>query len=311
MNRPDPEWRMFEKAVATFATTMDPSAQVRHNPRLPDRHHHGQRQRDVWIEAKLCGHFPVSALVSCKRLKRKLHSGDVDAFNGELASSQAHLGVLYSYSGFSRPAIEKGRALGIPCCRLYIDQAPELPEVLPFISYCCAPQLRVNLPKWPVRGWELETWEELFRLPLSGPSGDRTVLSELVSRVHAAEAEAVRAVPASAAAPQAFGAGVVLNSSAPDADALEVHILGQWKFYRGRLEAHRVRGSYEFTHGDLRGEVATPWIDRLGAEPGPGWERVEQPSSSLQNTALIILYKGNAEEALMASLGPQALASGA
>jgi hypothetical protein len=305
----DPEWRMFEKAVATFVATLDPSAQVRDNLRLPDRHHHGQRQRDVWIIAKVCNHFPISVLVSCKRLKRKLHSGDVDTFNGELLSSQAGLGVLYSYSGFSKPALKKGRVLGIPCCRLYFDQPPELPEIIQFTSYCCAPQVQVNIAKWPVRGWDLKMWEELFRISLSGPSGQRTLLSELVSRYHEAEAKAVRNASAGARAPQSFGAAVTLNSSTPAVDPLELHIFGRWTFYRGRMDAHRVKGSYEFTHGDFKGDVSTPWVDRLASEPGPGWERMQQPPDSVQNAVLIILHKGNAEEALMDTLGSKPLAS--
>jgi hypothetical protein len=56
--------------------------------------------------------------------------------------------------------------------------------------------------------------------------------------------------------------------------------------------------------------VASPWIDRLSAEPGPGWERVEHPPSTLQNALLVILHRGNAEEALMASSGPKALTGG-
>jgi hypothetical protein len=165
----------------------------------------------------------------------------------------------------------------------------------------------VQLPKWPLRGWEPRAWEDLFRLPLPGPSGDRTLLSELVSRYHEAEAEAVGAVAASGAPPKSFATGVVLESSNPDVDPLEVHIFGRWKFYRARLEAYAVRGSYEFTRGDFKGEVSTPWIDRLGADPGPGWEQIERPPDTPHNAAFFILYKGNAEQALMAAQGPQSL----
>jgi len=45
MGSVDPEWRRFEKAVATFAATLDSSAQVRDNLRLPDRHHGGLAAR--------------------------------------------------------------------------------------------------------------------------------------------------------------------------------------------------------------------------------------------------------------------------
>lgn len=129
-----------------------------------------------------------------------------------------------------------------------------------------------------------------------------------MSRFHEAEASTVRSVLTSGRVPRSFSAAVVVASSSQDGDPLEVQILGRWKFYRGRLEAHRVRGSYEFTRGDFKGEVSTPSVDRLGYEPGPGWERIQQPPDSLQNTVLIILHKGDAEEALMAGMGPKVLA---
>jgi hypothetical protein len=65
-------------------------------------------------------YFPLKILVSCKKYKRKLDQQDIDAFNGELISSGAHKGVIYSYSGFNKYAIEKCKVLGISCCKLYL-----------------------------------------------------------------------------------------------------------------------------------------------------------------------------------------------
>jgi hypothetical protein len=76
---------------------------------------------------------------------------------------------------------------------------------------------------------------------------------------------------------------------------------GRWKFYRARLEAYEVNGSYEFTSGDFKGGIATPSIDRLSAEPGPGWERLERPPSEHGALLVFILYCGDAKEALLAA----------
>gem|GEM_PF-1982878 len=92
------EWEDFERAVAAFVKALTPGARITHNARLPDRHTGRLRQRDVWIEARI-GPFPVAILVSCKRLKRKINEQDLDAFIGELSSSGAHKGVLYSLAG--------------------------------------------------------------------------------------------------------------------------------------------------------------------------------------------------------------------
>src|SRR5690606_22733487 len=92
----DEDWRSFETAVAAFLAALDPKARVTHDVRLPDRHTGRSRQRDVIVETKFGAHLPLRILVSCKRHKRKLSSSDVDAFNGELQSSGAQKGVLYT-----------------------------------------------------------------------------------------------------------------------------------------------------------------------------------------------------------------------
>lgn len=102
------EWEDFERAVAAFVKALTPGARVTHNAKLPDKHTGRLRQRDVWIEASI-GPFPIKILVSCKRLKRKINEQDIDAFIGELSSSGAHKGVLYSLMGFTMPAVEKAQ----------------------------------------------------------------------------------------------------------------------------------------------------------------------------------------------------------
>ncbi|MBI2150580.1 MAG: restriction endonuclease [Acidobacteria bacterium] len=82
----------------------------------------------------------MKLLISCKRYKRKLNQQDIDAFNGELLSSGAHKGIIYSYSGFGKNAVEKAQKIGICCCTLYKDQAPEIPEILKFHAYCFIPK---------------------------------------------------------------------------------------------------------------------------------------------------------------------------
>ena len=55
------------------------------------------------MEAKFGQHFPIKILLSCKYWEEKLKLQDVDAFLGELRSSGAHKGVIYTRTGFTSP----------------------------------------------------------------------------------------------------------------------------------------------------------------------------------------------------------------
>ena len=88
---------------------------------------------------------------------------------------------------------------------------------------------------------------------------------------------------------------------------LRIVASGQWKFYCAKLRAYEVNGSPEFTTGDFKGQIATPSVDRFSSEPGPGWERLKDPPEATANLATIILYSGNAKEALPQALSPRRL----
>jgi hypothetical protein len=305
MSPEQPQWRRFEQAVAAFAAALDPSATVKHDVRMPDRHHGRSRQRDVWIDAKIAGHFPVSILVSCKRTKRKLNSGDLDAFCGELSSSPARVGVLYSYAGFTQGAVEKGRVLGIPCCRLYAGKGPEIPTVLSFSSYCCVPRIQLSLAELPTLDG-LATWADVFALRFPGEGTEVSLLDRLVGEYHQAEKQSVQVVAGARRFPEAFGFTLVAACKEPTA-TLHITVRGSWRFYRANVEAYDVNGSYEFTKGDFKGSVATPAIDRFASNPGPGWDSVDKPSTMVGTVALFILFGGAAKDTLAEKLGPQLL----
>lgn len=118
------KWRQFELAVAKFVSALDPKATVTPNVYLPDRHTGAPRQRDVWVEAMVCNIFQIKILISCKLLQRKFNEQDMDAFLGELQSSSANMGVIYTARGFTEQALEKANLNNITCCKLYQDQPP-------------------------------------------------------------------------------------------------------------------------------------------------------------------------------------------
>jgi hypothetical protein len=308
--QPQPKWKAFETAVAAFIAALDPSADVQHNVRLPDRHHSGLRQRDVWVQAKLAGHYPVTVLVSCKRYRRKLHSGDIDAFNGELISSRAQLGFVYSYSGFTAPAIAKAREIGISCCRLFQDEPPEIPPVLFITAYCCSAQILLGLEGDKSQIGSGETWNDLFDVSFATPSGPRRLLDELISAFHRFEKAAIEAVGNGGLFPRPFAVEARLQPSREGATPLRLIAEGKWVIFRAREGAYLVNGSYEFTRGDFKGEIATPGVDMRSPDPGPGWERLDKPPDRPDSLIVFIRYGGDAEEALREAYGPRPLGAG-
>lgn len=301
-------WLEFEEAVARFAAAMDPQAIVRHNAKLPDRDTKRWRQRDVWVEAKVCQHFPVRLLISCKRYGRKLHQGDIDAFVGERLSSRADKGVIYSYSGFGEAALQKAEVHNICCCRLFEDEPADIPGSLAFTThYCCAPQIQLTVNPAPLPDWGFATWGDLLEYPV--PDGSELVVDAISVAFKAAETEAVSSAPRASVFPQPFAASVTVAASG-SRPPMTLTARAKWKFYRSRLEFVLLAGSYSYSSGDFLGSIHGPWIDRFSTHPGPGWEQIEEPPPEPTNAALIILYNADTRSTLLQNVGQQPLGSG-
>jgi hypothetical protein len=285
---------------------MDPQAKVQHNAKLPDRDTKRRRQHDVWVEAKICQHFPVRLLISCKRYGRKLHQGDIDTFIGELLSSRAHKGVIYSYSGFGEAALQKAEVHGICCCRLFQDEPADIPSSLSFTThYCCTPQIKLTVSPAPLPNCGFATWGDLLEHPL--PDGSGLVVEAISMEFKSAESEAVSSAPSASVFPQPFDASVTVPASG-SGPPLTLTAHARWKFYRSRLEFVLLAGSYSYSSGDFLGSIHGPWIDRLSMHPGPGWEQIEEPPAELTNASLVILYNADTRSALLQNLGQQPLA---
>jgi len=303
MTQDEASWREFERAVAKFAAAMDPLAKVQHDVTLPDRHSHRPRQRDVWSEAKICQHFPVAVLVSCKRWRKKIDQGHIDAFCGELASSRAHKGVIYSYSGFTKPALEKASELGLCCCRLYQGEPPEIPECLLFHTYHCRSRISLTVAPVPATGWGIETWQDLFDIWMNEGDSRRSVIDNVVEVFLEAEKQCVReAQESEARIPQPFDTEFRIPTQTDQQVPIRVIVHGTWSFYRAKLEAYLLKGSYSFTSGEYAGEMATPAVDRLSTHPGPGWELMDEPPDDLSRSLVLVFCQGGVKKALIEHL---------
>lgn len=297
------EWQSFELAVAAFLQALDPAAKVEHDRIVPDADTGRPRQRDVWISTSIGGHIPIEILVSCKRRRTKLSQQDMDAFVGEMKSSRAHKGVIYSASGFTGPALEKAQKHLITCCTLLDNAPPPLPESLVFVGYCFREQFRYTLFRPPGA-----TVTPMQALNLTIVEANETVNAATLLCARFAENRGrVRAqVPKDPLAPETWSADV---AAVIDNQEVVLRLESAWAVYRAKLSSWLLNGSYALTEGDFKGSFSMPWIDQQSAHPGPGWERVEAGDLPAgKHLVAFYSYGGETEAPLRASLAAEMVA---
>lgn len=269
MSKSQPDWREFELAVARFVSAIGQGARVTHDVRIPDSHTGHPRQRDVWVEWSVCGHYPAKALISCKYWSSRLNEQDIDHFNGEFISSSAQIGIVYAKTGFNDLAIEKARVLGFHCCKLYVDEPADIPEALSLgLAFHFRPTFRINVHgDAPSHGFE--KWRDVLELPFGGD----TVFEAFVTVFDAHQqnkdpAERWRLMRE----PSVCIAHVEVSGKAP----LDVVFVVSDRKYRAKVEYTMLDGSYNITAGSYLGSEASPWIDTQSAHPGPGWDEIAE-----------------------------------
>jgi len=301
------EWRHFEQAVASFAKALDPTAEVLFDHWVPDRETGKLRQCDAWINARYGGHWPFSVYVSCKdrrKSKRKLHQGDIDVFSAEILARGASMGVLYTNTDFTRPAIEKAQKKGIPCCRLYRNEPADIPEAVWIKQFICKPSIIVNVSEKP-RHWPLNTWGEVFSISASGSSPGKTVLDVITKDFLANEQSAFDAVKVKGAPPNDWQSEFILSEEGWEGK-LVFTVRGHWKVYAARLDGVLLDGSYSFNNKSFRGGVKGPLIDTQSAHPGPEWEETDPREITAQpNRVVVVMYCNDVESRLRASLAKE------
>jgi len=299
-------WKEFEQAVEKFIAALDPKAKVTGDVRTPDSETGRPRQRDVWVETKVLGHFALKILISCKRWKRRLSQGDLDAFRGELISSNCQLGVLYSYSGFSKPAVEKAKKLGICCCRLYENQSADIPESIFLRAYCFCPVFSIALGGEPAESWNLKTWNDLFSMTLEKRNNAPVI--DYLDNEFRANQDKYSKPPAGSLFPQAWSQETVIKDA--EGNILKIIVQGAWKVYEGKLNAYLLKGSYSFTNKDFVGRQALPFVDLRGPTPGEGWELVDHPPPGISGpTAVMILFGGSIKDNLVKEMGLKSIST--
>lgn len=304
----DISWLHFEKAVAQFLKALAPEATVEHDVKLLDSHTKSPRQRDVWVETKVCNHFPIQILVSCKKYKRKINQLDVDAFNGEFISSGAQVGVIYSFSGFGEKAICKAKKLGFHCCQLYLNQPADLPESIVLInSFCSVPKISLALGEPLDRKWNFSTWNDLFSYEIDQNNEKISIIDSIVQNFTSATEQAIQMANEKFFAPP-WTIRLGLKDDESDKEKFQIIIGGSWNVYKGDLKAQLINGSYNFSSGEFKGSVSTPALDIHQLNPGKDWTLLEDlpPFEELSKFPLRTMFfktLGNIKDVLIERIG--------
>ena len=288
------DWRDFEIAVTAFLRAIAPDAKVTHDVVLPDIHTGKPRQRDIWVETTILNHLPLKILVSCKRKSRSLSQSDIDAFIGELGSSGASKGILYSHRGYTRPAIEKAKKLNISCCKLYQNQPPEIPDLLLIPNcYSSYPEAQVVLLDKIEEKGKLRTWNDILDL-VAEKKDDRVrkVIDVIVDKFMTNEIEAIEKTKKDRVGfPYAWNNEIVITTEDKNHYCIRLLLVESWRDYVADIEGFLINGSYSFSDKVFVGNQYTPSIDTWGIQPGKGWRELITIPSNANNSIRYPLKK--------------------
>lgn len=296
--------RDFEAAVFEFARTLDPQAEVLFNHSVLDRDSDTPRQCDVWINARFGGHWPISILVSCKDHRRKLHIGDIGSFIDEIRSTGASMGVIYSKSGFTKPAVRKAKNHGISCCRLYRNEPADIPDLIWFYNFACRSRIKLEL-KSELPVGEYSVWNDVFDATVDD---ENTAIDLLAAVFREGEEQSIASSKTSMGFPADWAAEVEFTKLNRQEASLKIALFILWVKYYATLEATLINGSYCVTDNSFTGTLSGPFIDTQGGDPGPHWIEIRQGDFQLPRERLIaILYAPDFVKSLREGLGPKRL----
>jgi hypothetical protein len=124
------KWRLFEQTIAAAEKELDEYADVVHDERLIGEESETVRQIDVFARGRVV-RSKIAVVIECKRYANKLGIGKVDEFIGKLQDVGAHHGVLYAYSGVTRPALARAAGARRPTVEIrdFADTQAELDRV--------------------------------------------------------------------------------------------------------------------------------------------------------------------------------------
>lgn len=274
----------FEIAVYEFVKSLSPKSTVYFDHTVFDKDTGTPQQVDAWIETEFADHFPLTFHVSCKDHGRKLDIGHIRTFITEVKSSGATTGIIYSRSGFYKPALKKAKSHNMACCQLYEKSPADKPELLVLNYYVCCSRVEFGISFTDILEG-VNTCGDLF---------DQKVKDSCLNVVETIQSEAtsleneVKGRHCGFPKESSKTTKVVIK----DGNELEIDITLKYRYYKGKLEAHLVSGSYCFSNGDFKGKQSSPVIDMKSVHPGEGWEEITLERELPSWKAIAILSGG-------------------
>lgn len=111
-----PKWKKFEELVTEVQRKLSPKSQVKHNDKIRGKTG-ALRQVDVSIRDTI-GQFQILVVIDCKDQKDPVDLPDVEKWIGLVQDIGANKGAIVSSSGFTSPAITKGKNTGLNLYKL-------------------------------------------------------------------------------------------------------------------------------------------------------------------------------------------------
>lgn len=103
----DPKWKRFERLVEQIQRTLTPDADVRFDDKIMGNLSQTLRQFDVTVRQG-----DLLTVFDCKDYKKPVDVKDAEQFIGMVADVRANRAVIVSAKGFSKPAVNRGKAAG-------------------------------------------------------------------------------------------------------------------------------------------------------------------------------------------------------
>jgi len=290
----------FEKAVYDFVKTLDPNAIVHFDHLVPDRDTGKLRQCDVWIDALWNNFLPLSFYISCKDYSRPLDQHKIESFMGEMYSRNATNGVIFSRSGFTKPALEKAKKLGISCCQFFHDEPIYFKTILLFSHFLCLAKSYIEIVEVKkVSG--IKKWNDLFFTVIE----EKPVIDYIEDAFSKAQGKVVEKSKLEGEFPSDWENNIRIYEP-DDGKEIRLRIIETWQKYTAKEEAVLYNGAYCYNgSGYFKGSFVGPSVDTQSNNPGPGWTLITEKDDypMPKNKVIGFLYNEKIKQNLIRTLG--------
>lgn len=195
-----------------------------------------------------------------------------------MRSTGATIGVLYGRNGFTTAALSKARSQQISCCRLFDNAPPDHPSELVLDAFVAQPVYQLVVEATTPEAPEDVLWRDVLPTP-ERVTDSAISVAELI--VQACLQLLVRCEDERNGV--AGGVGPLDLQSHVDfagrqaSPPFRLHLAITWQWYRGALDAYRLKGSFNATSAEFLGHATVGPIAMHSAPHRSIWEECSPP----------------------------------